>query len=131
MIKAIKRLFQFLILVPVGIILVSLAVANRHSVQLALDPFSPEEPALDFSVPLYVVIFGALLCGILIGGFMAWLKQGRHRRAAKEKRYEAQKWRNEADRQQKRIEKIAVQAPEADLKALPQSDKKALARPAA
>lgn len=128
--KALKRLFQLLVLVPVAIILVSLAVANRHVVNLALDPFSPEQPALDFAVPLYVVIFGALLAGILIGGFMAWLKQGRHRRTAREKRYEAQKWRNEADRQQKRIEKMAVQ-PSSDAKALPAPASGDLAKPAA
>ncbi|SNY91730.1 Uncharacterized integral membrane protein [Cohaesibacter sp. ES.047] len=106
--KILKRLLQLLILLPVGIVVVSLAVANRHDVKLALDPFSPEQPALDFSIPLYFVIFGALLIGVLIGGFMAWLKQGRHRRTAREKRYEAQKWRNEADRQQKRMEKLVT-----------------------
>ena len=83
--KIIKRFLQLIILVPFAIIAISLAVANRHSVKLALDPFSPEQPVLDFTVPLYVVIFGALLIGIFIGGFMAWLKQGRHRKAAREK----------------------------------------------
>lgn len=128
--KAIKRLFQWLILVPVGIVLVSLAVANRHSVNLALDPFSPEQPALDFSVPLYVVMFGSLLVGILIGGFMAWMKQGRHRRTAREKRYEARKWRNEADRQQKRVEKLTT-LPQSDAPALPAPSDDNIARPAA
>ena len=37
--KVIKRLLQLLILLPVGIVIVSLAVANRHDVKLALDPF--------------------------------------------------------------------------------------------
>ncbi|WP_198662758.1 lipopolysaccharide assembly protein LapA domain-containing protein [Cohaesibacter intestini] len=128
--KAIKRLFQLLILVPVGIVLVSLAVANRHNVHLALDPFSPEQPALDFSVPLYVVMFGSLLVGILIGGFMAWMKQGRHRRTAREKRYEARKWRNEADRQQKRVEKLTT-LPQSDAPALPAPSDDNIARPAA
>nr|WP_321445907.1 LapA family protein [uncultured Cohaesibacter sp.] len=128
--KAIKRLFQLLILVPVGIVLVSLAVANRHSVNLALDPFSPEQPALDFSVPLYVVMFGSLLAGILIGGFMAWMKQGRHRRTAREKRYEARKWRNEADRQQKRVENLTT-LPKSDSPALPAPADDGIARPAA
>lgn len=105
--KAIKLLLKSIILVPLAIVLISLAVANRHMVQLALDPFSPEQPALYFQIPLFIVIFGALITGILIGGVMAWLKQGRHRKAARETRYEAQKWRNEADRQQKRVEKIA------------------------
>ena len=105
-------------LVPIGLVLVSLAVANRHDVKLALDPFSPEAPALDFTIPLYFIIFGALLAGIFVGGMMSWFKQGRHRRTAREKRYEAQKWRNEADRQQKRIEKMTAE-PDARIPALP------------
>lgn len=107
--KAIKRLFQFLVLLPFAIAFVSLAVANRHVVSLVLDPFSPEKPAFAVNVPLFVVIFGALLCGILIGGVMAWLKQGRHRKAARVNRYEAKKWRNESDRQQQRVEKLNEQ----------------------
>ena len=38
--KIIKRFLQLIILVPFAIIAISLAVANRHSVKLALDPFS-------------------------------------------------------------------------------------------
>jgi uncharacterized integral membrane protein len=107
--KAIKRLFQFLVLLPFAIAFVSLAVANRHVVSLVLAPFSPDKPAFAVNVPLFGVIFGALLCGILIGGVMAWLKQGRHRKAARVNRYEAKKWRNESDRQQQRVEKLNEQ----------------------
>nr|WP_321454599.1 LapA family protein [uncultured Cohaesibacter sp.] len=128
--KLIKRFIQLIILVPFGIVMISLAVANRHDVQLALDPFSPEQPVLDFTVPLYVVIFGALLVGIFIGGFMAWWNQGRHRKAAREKKYEAQRWRNEADRQQKRLEKISSDHKNDQL-ALPASGKTSLPRTAA
>nr|WP_319390640.1 LapA family protein [uncultured Cohaesibacter sp.] len=127
--KIIKRFLQLIILVPFGIVMISLAVANRHDVKLALDPFSPEQPVLDFTLPLYMVIFGALLVGVFIGGFMAWLKQGRHRKAAREKRYEAQRWRNEADRQQKRLEKLAVE-PKSDVPALPASGSTAITKAA-
>ncbi|WP_319483489.1 LapA family protein [uncultured Cohaesibacter sp.] len=125
--KIIKRFLQLIILVPFGIVMISLAVANRHEVKLALDPFSPEQPVLDFTLPLYMVIFGALLVGVFIGGFMAWLKQGRHRKAAREKRYEAQRWRNEADRQQKRLEKLAAD-PKSDVPALPASGSTAITK---
>ena len=105
--KILKRFIQLLVLLPIGIVIVSLAVANRHIVQLALDPLSPEQPALEYQLPLSAIIFGALIVGIIIGGVATWLKQGRNRKAARENRYEAKKWRNEADRQQKRIEKMA------------------------
>lgn len=128
--KIIKRLIAILILLPVAIVLVSLAVANRGVITLALDPFSPQEPALAVQVPLFVVIFGALLAGILIGGFMAWLKQGRHRKAARDKGYEARKWRMEADRQQQRVERMSEQAG-IEAPALPAPGNKDSARSAA
>ncbi len=128
--KALKRLFQAVILLPIAMILIALGVANRHSVKLALDPFSPEAPALDFQVPLFVVIFGALICGVLVGGVMAWLKQSRHRRAARDNRYEARKWRGEADRQQKRVEKMAEDTGKS-MPALPAPGNDDSAKPAA
>lgn len=124
--KAIKRLFQFLVLLPFGIAFVSLAVANRHVVPLVLDPFSPENPAFSVNVPLFWIVFGALMSGILIGGVMAWLKQGRHRKAARSNRYEAKKWRNEADRQHQRVEKLNEQVKAAG-PALPAPDAKTAA----
>ncbi|MCV6546965.1 MAG: LapA family protein [Cohaesibacter sp.] len=124
--KALKRLFQFLVLLPFGIAFVSLAVANRHAVPLVLDPFSPENPAFSMTLPLFVIVFLALLSGILIGGVMAWLKQGRHRKAARSNRYEAKKWRNEADRQQQRVEKLNEQVKTAG-PALPAPDSKTAA----
>lgn len=124
--KALKRLFLFLVLIPFGIAFVSLAVANRHVVPLVLDPFSPENPAFAVDVPLFWIVFGALMSGILIGGVMAWLKQGRHRKAARSNRYEARKWRNEADRQHQRVEKLNEQVKAAG-PALPAPDTKTAA----
>lgn len=124
--KAFKILFRVLILLPFAIAMVSLAVANRHVVSLVLDPFSPTNPAFSVNVPLFVVIFGALMAGILMGGVMAWLKQGRHRKAARSNRYEAKKWRGEADRQQQRVEKLNEQVKAAG-PALPAPDTKTAA----
>jgi len=93
-----KRFLSLLVAIPVGIIVVVLAVANRHMVTLSLDPFAPATPAVSVTLPFFVFLFSALLIGILLGGFAAWLKQGRWRREAREKRYEAAQLRNEAER---------------------------------
>ena len=116
--KVMKWLFRLVVLLPLALILVPLAVANRHMVTLALDPVSPQNPVFEVSLPLYIILFATLLIGIFVGGFMAWLKQGHHRRAAREKSYEAKKWRSEADRQQKRVEEI-VEKTGTDMPALP------------
>lgn len=83
-----KFVWIFLVL-PAGVLLVALALANRHLVRLSLDPFSGETPFLAFEAPLFVYLLAALLVGLLAGGCLTWLKQGRWRRAARENSREA------------------------------------------
>ena len=82
-----------LILFPIAILVVLLAVANRGPVTLSLDPFSREAPEIAFTVPLFAVIFGAVMLGVLIGGLAAWLAQGKHRRAERRYKREARRLR--------------------------------------
>lgn len=93
------RRFLFLIVgVPAAILLTALAVVNRHPVQLVLDPFRPESPALALVLPFSAYLFIALFAGVAVGGFAAWAGQGRWRRAARLRAGEAARWRAEADR---------------------------------
>jgi len=93
-----KRILWLLLAIPAGLVLVSLAIANRHAVRLVLDPFRPDSPVLSIMLPFYAYIFGALLVGVLLGGFATWLSQGRWRRAARQRASEAKRWQTEADR---------------------------------
>ncbi|MGI9387944.1 MAG: hypothetical protein ACR2OX_10985, partial [Methyloligellaceae bacterium] len=61
----IKKLIWWFILFPVSVLFVVLAVANRHSVTLVLDPFSPKTPALAVDLPFFVYLFAALLTGLV------------------------------------------------------------------
>ena len=92
-----RRLLWMIFIIPFGVVIVALAVANRHTVQLILDPFAPNDPALAVDVPLYVVLFGAMLVGILLGGFATWVGQGKWRRTARMRGREAAAWRHKAD----------------------------------
>lgn len=83
-----RRLLLILIVLPVSVGLVMLAVANRHSVPLFVDPLSgPEGASLD--VPLFLVVFAAMIAGVVLGGVAAWLSQGRYRKAARRSAREA------------------------------------------
>ncbi|MFZ0852396.1 MAG: hypothetical protein WAO08_24725, partial [Hyphomicrobiaceae bacterium] len=64
-----------LVAFPIAIVLITLAVINRHPVRLILDPFRPDEPVLSLVGPLYAYLFGALIVGVIIGGTAAWLAQ--------------------------------------------------------
>ena len=78
-----KRVLAIIILVPLAILLVALAVANRHAVVLSLDPFNGDAPAAAITLPLYVVAFGSIILGVVLGGIGTWLGQSRRRREAR------------------------------------------------
>ena len=77
-----NRLFTVLITIPIAVVLIALSVANRGSVQFSRDPFSADNPALTVTLPLFVLLFGALLVGLIVGGAATWLGQHRYRKAA-------------------------------------------------
>ncbi|WP_106753671.1 lipopolysaccharide assembly protein LapA domain-containing protein [Pannonibacter carbonis] len=92
------RFLKNIILFIIALVLLPLSVANRHGVNISLNPFDPQDPRLTITdVPLFWVIFAAILVGILLGGLGAWAKQGKWRREARVKRSEADKWHREAD----------------------------------
>ncbi len=78
-----RKIVTALILVPLAIIFVAFAVANRQTIVVSFDPFDSVPPAFAASMPLFVLIFVLLILGVLIGGTAAWLRQGRWRRTAR------------------------------------------------
>ena len=93
-----KRVVRLLIAFPVALLLITLAVSNRHSVKLILDPFRPDRPARALEMPLYFFLFGTLVLGVIIGGWAAWAGQSHWRKSARQRTQDAMKWRAEADR---------------------------------
>ena len=92
------RFLKALVLLPVAILVVLLAVANRGPVTFSLDPIADGVPALALVLPLYAVIFLAVALGMVIGGIAAWGAQGKHRRARRSQGRELTRLRSEADR---------------------------------
>jgi uncharacterized integral membrane protein len=68
---------------PVAVVLIGFAMANRIPVTLHLDPLGLIEPPLSFEVPLFLPIYCGVMAGVLVGGSVMWIAQGRYRRAAK------------------------------------------------
>ena len=104
----VMRFIKLIILVPVAVALIVLSVANRHFVTLALNPFRPEDQVLSLSLPLFVLVFIALIAGVVIGSAVTWLTQGRYRKQAREEAHEARKWRDEAGKQRTRVEEATT-----------------------
>ncbi|VAW20537.1 hypothetical protein MNBD_ALPHA12-712 [hydrothermal vent metagenome] len=96
-----KRLVSWFILVPLSLLLVVFALANRQLVVVNFDPLPLQTPLLAaVEVPLFVVIYGVLIAGIFLGGFAAWFAQSTQRR---QKRL----WRRQARNLEKQRDNIS------------------------
>jgi len=69
------RLFSNLLTLLIAAVVIWFAIANRHMVELTLDPFP-----MSFQAPLYLPILLAALLGLLAGGFISW-RSGSSKRA--------------------------------------------------
>lgn len=94
----IRRILKLLILGPVAIGAILFAIANRGPVTIALNPFSQAPDSATTVVPLYALVIGVLMLGVLVGGVATWLAQHPHRKAERVYRREAERQRAEADR---------------------------------
>lgn len=79
----IRKILAAVVLVPLTVLLLLFAMANRQVVTVSFDPFDAAQPAYAASLPLFVLIFILAVLGVLIGGIAAWLGQGKWRRAAR------------------------------------------------
>lgn len=94
----VNRFILIAVLVPLAIILVALAVANRGPASFTLDPFNPGNPALTWQMPLFVLIFAGIAIGMIVGSLATWVKQGRYRKLARQRSQEAEMLRQAAAR---------------------------------
>ena len=93
-----KKVITLLIALPAALVLISLALANRHPVRLALNPFRPEDTLLSIQLPFYAYLLGALIAGVALGGIATWFNQGRWRQTARHRSMEARRWQSETER---------------------------------
>jgi hypothetical protein len=84
----IRKLLTAVILVPLAIVIVMFAVANRQIITVSFDPFDSAHPAYAPRMPLFMLIFALVGVGVFIGGVAAWLKQ--HKWRVRARRAEAE-----------------------------------------
>lgn len=95
----VRRIVGWVVLVPLCAALVIFALANRQPITLNFNPFTaPTDPTRAGSeVPLFLVIFGVLLLGVILGGIATWFAQGQHRRDERSFRRENERLHRELD----------------------------------
>ena len=84
-----RKFVAIAVLVPLAIIIVMFAVANREIITVSFDPFDAAHPALALKMPLFMLIFVLVAVGVVVGGIAAWLKQHKWRIRARRAEAEA------------------------------------------
>jgi uncharacterized integral membrane protein len=92
-----RKFFTALVLIPLGLIFVIFAVANRHLVTVSFDPFNSIDPSVAVRLPLFVVIIAVAILGVAAGGSATWFRQRHWRRAARQHEADARQVRARLD----------------------------------
>ena len=82
-----RKFLKALIIIPLALILIIFAVANRHFVTVSFDPFNATTPAVAVQMPLFALIIAVAILGVIAGGLATWFGQRHWRRSAR--RHEA------------------------------------------
>ena len=93
------RFIKLTLLAVILLAIVLLAIANRHEVTVNLLPegMSGLMPGTRFDPPLFVVILGAVVVGLILGYLLEYLREHKHRRRASQKAREAAKLQREME----------------------------------
>lgn len=95
-----KRVVTWFFLIPLALLFAFFALANRQDVLVGVDPISANSPFVGpFPVPLFVVIYSALLLGIVLGGVGTYFSQHKKRAELRALRKEHQKLKQQMDAQ--------------------------------
>lgn len=103
------RYVKYAILAVLAVLLISVSLANRYVVELRLIPEGlvdvPGISAFDLSIslPLFVVILGGVVVGVVIGFIWEWLREHKHRRAVTIKSREVRRLEGEVGKMKKDV----------------------------
>lgn len=93
------KLLSWIVLLPVAALVIVFAVVNRELTTLSLWPLP-----FEVDLPLFSVIFGGTLVGVLWGGVAAWSAAGVTRAKARERAREIQRLSDENRRLKGQVE---------------------------
>ena len=106
-----RKFIAIVTLVPLAIMIVMFAVANREIVTVSFDPFDVAHPAYALKTPMFLLIFALVALGVLVGGAAAWLRQHKWRARARRAEAEARDLRARLDTEQPRRNAPRLETP--------------------
>ena len=95
------RYIRYAFLAALAVVLICVALANRDPVTLKLLPADVSTlmgMQETLTLPLFLVIFGGIVTGLLIGFFWEWLREHKHRAEASRRQSEVKQLQRELRR---------------------------------
>lgn len=107
-----KGMFNWAVGLPIAVIGIGFAVANRDWVTISFDPLNRVQPFATLGMPLWALFFCGVLLGIFVGWFVAWRGNARFRRAARDAKIELVRTQQAHEREKRDMQSAALpQAP--------------------
>ena len=92
-----RRIVGWVVLVPLCLVLVGFGLANTQKVNVYFNPLGGHAADADTGIPLFFLLFGVLLMGVVLGGVATWFTQRHHRRDVRSYRRETERLNREVD----------------------------------
>ena len=103
-----KRILNWVVGLPIAIIGVGFAVANREWVTVSFDPFNRTLPVATMSMPLWALFFAGVFVGVFAGWYVAWRGNARYRRATREAKIELIRTQQMHEREKREMQSSAL-----------------------
>jgi uncharacterized integral membrane protein len=79
-----RKFMTGLILIPLAVLFIVFAFANRHLVTVTFDPFDARDSVAGVTLPLFILIILVAILGVVAGSVATWYGQRHWRRTARE-----------------------------------------------
>lgn len=90
-----RKVINAVVLIPLAVIFIVFAVANRRLVTVSFDPFNTVNPSVGVTLPLFVVLIVVAILGVVVGSVASWFRHRHWRREAQRFEAEARQARDE------------------------------------
>ena len=83
-----KGFLSWIVGVPIAVVGIGFAVANRQWVTISFDPINRVHPFATVDMPLWALFFCGVFAGVFAGWYVAWRGNAKYRRAARDAKIE-------------------------------------------
>ena len=111
------KYLSWILTIPVAIVAVVFAVTNRDAATLNLWPLGTTIEA-----PLFILVLGSGLVGLILGGLITWLSAGKQRRRRREAEFRASDAEREFQFLQRKMERESGSSGQGSVASAPAND---------